>query len=188
LSAEDHLDPFEVAFLLAHFHTTRDAAVEAMQLQEFKEEFEHLGVRLEPAPDGRLYPRYPTRETEHASWTLVVAVWRSRTETLGDEGTEAPATLVSERYPYPKPLPKLHVRTTIQAALRRLEGKSTRAKALPEKDAIRVERMWSKGLLRLDENDHLVVDARVLQTRGLKIGLRVWDERQGRWLDPYAAL
>jgi hypothetical protein len=187
LSAEDHLDPSEIAFLLAHFHTTRDAAVEAMQLPEFKEEFEHLGVRLEPAPDGRFYPRYPTWQTEGASWTLVVAVWRSRTETLGDEGTEAP-TLVSERHPYPEPLPALYVRTTIQAALRRLEGKPTRAKKLPPKDTIRTKKMWSKGLLGLDEDGHLVVDDRVLQARGLKIGLRVWDERQGRWLDPYSAL
>jgi hypothetical protein len=188
--APEWLDPSVVRYLVEQFGGTREAAVATWQLPAFRKLLEDHGARLETDADGRPYVAFPYRDIDQACWKIVEAAVGPGAGFFGSADGEAnePAPLVSERHPYPKPLPTLYVRTTIQAELRRLEGKPTRAKRLPEKDAIRAEKMWGKRLLRLDENDHLVADDRVLQTRGLKIGLRFWDEERGHWLDPYSAL
>jgi hypothetical protein len=63
-----------VADLIERFGGTREAAVAAMQLPGFTEEFtRQTGARLETAPDGRPYPRFLTRESERPFWKLVEA-------------------------------------------------------------------------------------------------------------------
>jgi hypothetical protein len=92
LAPWDWLDPAAVAYLVKRYGGTREAALEAMQLSEYAQEFAALGVELETDADGHPYPRLRTRGVEQSFWKLVEAAVGPAAQDF-----EPPATLASKR-------------------------------------------------------------------------------------------
>jgi hypothetical protein len=108
MPASEWLEPSVVAYFIERYGGTREAAVAAMQLPGFEEEFKRqTGAALENDAEGRPYPRLLSRDTERPFWKLVEAA-------VGPISDAAPVRAKVEPDLTGRPLPALRALEAIK--------------------------------------------------------------------------